>query len=260
MVTVISTAMRDNLRVKGVPSDKLKLIANFADSDFITPLPRANPFSDALGLGGKFVVMHAGNLGYVYDLGGLLDAASRLNQLDDLRVIIVGDGVAKAALEEQVRRRQLSNVVILPFQPREQLPWLRATADVQVSLYKRGAARHSMPSKVYEIMASGRPLIASAESDSPVGRLIAETGCGRCVEPENGEALAAAIEALYCDRKLCTRLGAQGRHHAVQNYSAAAVAAAYEKLLQELPSTSSSPSVPAPASPAGNRRWLSPKR
>ena len=76
-----------------------------------------------------------------------------------------------------------TNVRFLPFQPRERLPLLRAASDVQVALYEKGSARFSMPSKVYEIMASGRPVLASADADSDLWRLVRDVRCGICVEP-----------------------------------------------------------------------------
>ena len=173
-VSVISSAMRDNLLRKEVPAQRIALIPNFVNSDFIRPLPRSNDFSRAHGLENKFVVMHAGNLGYVYDLESLLDAAKLLAEEHEIVFVIVGDGVTKPALEQRRNNLGLTNVIFLPYQPHDQLPWLRASADVQLSLYKNGAARHSMPSKIYEIMASGRPLLASAEPDSAVRRLVDE--------------------------------------------------------------------------------------
>ncbi len=233
-VTVIAAAMRDNLLGKRVPAAHIELIPNFVNGDFICPQPRSNDFSRAHGLENKFVVMHAGNLGYVYDVESLLEAAKLLENELEMAFVIVGDGVAKPGLEQRARSLGLSNVIFLPFQPHDQLPWLRASADVQVSLYKLGAARHSMPSKIYEIMASGRPLLASAEPDSAVRRLVDESACGLCVEPENPRQLAGAILTLYQDAALRQHLGANGRRHAVETYSQDRVALMYEQLMQSL--------------------------
>ena len=231
-IAVISPAFERNLLAKGVPADKISVVPNFVDTDFIRPLPRENDFAAQHGLGGKFVVMHAGNIGYVYDLDTLLDAAALLTDEPDIVFVLVGDGVVKPHLEARVRRAGLANVRFLPFQPREQLPWLRATADVQVSLYKHGSAGNSMPSKVYEIMASGRPLLASAEEGSDVWNLVAETQCGLCVQPEQAEQLAAAILRLYRDPRLSCEMGERGRARAVQQYASDAVVKQYERLLR----------------------------
>lgn len=233
-VSVIAAVMRDNLLAKGVPAARVQLIPNFVNGDFIRPLPRSNDFSQGHGLENKFVVMHAGNLGYVYDLESLLEAARLLEQEKEIVFLIVGEGVAKAGLEQRAKSLALANVRFLPFQPHDQLPWLRASADVQVSLYKNGAARHSMPSKIYEIMASGRPLLARAEADSAVRRLVEDSACGLCVEPENSRQLADAIVKLFADPELRQRLADNGRRHAVETYSQERVAMLYEQLMQAL--------------------------
>ena len=233
-VSVISPAMRANLLDKKVPAQKLALIPNFVDTDFIRPLPRNNDFSRAHGLDDKFVVMHAGNLGYVYDLDGLLVAAQMLADDEEIIFLIVGDGVAKSALEEKTKLLRLPNVRFLPFQPREQLPWLRATADVQVSLYKRGAAAYSMPSKIYEIMASGRPLLASAESNSVVWQVVNDSRCGLCVEPEKAGLIVDAIQTLRRDPQARQEFAKNGRHAATTRYSKPTIVEAYEELMQRI--------------------------
>ncbi len=233
-ITVITPAMRDNLLAKGVAKEKLSVIPNFVDTDFIRPLPRGNAFARQQGLADKFVVTYAGNLGYVYDLDTLLDAAATLSAQKDILFLIVGNGVAKAELENKARELKLDNVRFMPFQPRENLPWLRASSDVQVSLYKSGAANDSFPSKIYEIMASGRPLLASSESASGVEELVRTAECGLCVKPANPEQLSAAILTLYRDSFLRQQMGQYGRQYAEENYSKHAAVLRYNELLQRV--------------------------
>jgi colanic acid biosynthesis glycosyl transferase WcaI len=230
-VTVISPSMRDGLRQKGVHESKISLIPNFVDADFIRPLPKVNSFSERHGLAGKFVITHAGNLGYVYDLDTLLGAASRLSKEKDILFLIVGDGVAKTALQRKAEALGLENVRFLPFQPHESLPWLRAASDVQVSLYKKGSVRYSMPSKVYEIMASGRPLLASADPGSDVWELVERARCGICVAPEDCDELTEAILKLYGDTLLRETMGGNGRARATEDYSREAVVQSYHDLI-----------------------------
>jgi colanic acid biosynthesis glycosyl transferase WcaI len=234
-VSVIAPTFRDNLLRKQVPSHKVATIPNFVDVDFIRPYPKDNPFSRKHGLSDKFVVTHAGNLGYVYDLDALLDVAAMVRAEPDLQFLIVGDGVERERLEQRAQHLDVHrNVRFLPFQPREQLPFLRAASDVQLALYRHGSARFSMPSKVYEIMASGRPVLASADSDSDLSRLVSGTGCGLCVEPHQPEQLAAALLRLYREPDLRARLAERGREEAVHKYSRDAIVAQYEALCHRL--------------------------
>lgn len=234
-ITVITPSFREHLlSAKGVPAEKVSVIPNFVDTEFIRPLPKVNDFSRRLGLADKFVISHAGNIGYVYDLETMLDAAALLKSEKKILFLIVGDGVAKPRLERKAKALGLENVRFLPFQPYEDLPWLRAASDVQVSLYRHGAANYSMPSKIYEIMASGRPLLASADMRSDVWNLVEATQCGLCIEPENPEQLAEAVLTLYRDPSLRDAMGQRGRQHAERNYSKQVVISRYDELLQRI--------------------------
>jgi len=233
-ISVITPAMRENLLAKGVPADKMTVIPNFVDTDFIRPLAKDNDFARAHGLADKFVVSYAGSLGYVYDLETLLDAASLLSAQKDMLFLIVGHGVAKSELEKKARELKLANVRFMPFQPRESLPWLRASSDIQVSLYKNGAAHDSFSSKIYEIMASARPLLVSAEAGSGVEQLVESAQCGVCVRPGNAEQLAEAIGKLYRNASLRGEMGRRGRQYAEEKLSKHAAVTSYNELLQRV--------------------------
>jgi colanic acid biosynthesis glycosyl transferase WcaI len=233
-ISVISPGFRENIVAKGIAADKVSTIPNFVDTEFIQPLPKDNPLSRRLGLADKFVVTHAGNVGYVYDLDTLVEAAALLRSQPDIHFLIVGDGVARPRLEAKVNELGLDNVRFLPYQPRESLPLLRAASDLQVALYKQRAARYSMPSKVYEIMASGRPVLASADPRTDLWSLIVNTGCGVCVEPSEPAKLASAITALSADPALRQRMGERGRREAEQTYSVEAVVSMYDDLVRSI--------------------------
>lgn len=233
-ITVISPSFRHSLLGKRVPAEKISVIPNFVDTDFIRPLPKENDSSRRHGLADRFVISHAGNLGYAYDLDTMLDAAALLASERDILFLIVGDGEAKPNLERKAQALGLNNVRFMPFQPYEDLPWLRAASDVQVSLNKKTSAGHSLPSKVYEIMASGRPLLASADKNSDVWNLVEATQCGICVEPEDAEQLVEAILTLYRNPSLRNAMAQRGREHAEQNYSKQVVISRYHELLQQV--------------------------
>ncbi len=229
-ITVISPSMRENLLAKGVPETKVTLIPNFADTKFIRPLPKVNHFGSQHGLNDRFVVTHAGNLGYVYDLETMLEAASRLGGEKRILFLIVGNGVQKGRLERKAQSLKLTNVRFLPFQPIDSLPWLRASSDVQVALYKPNSVKFSMPSKIYEIMASGRTVLASAEKGSDVSELIERTQCGMCVEPGRPDELADAIRKLSRGPSMRESMAENGRCCAEQIYSRKAVVQNYKEL------------------------------
>jgi glycosyltransferase involved in cell wall biosynthesis len=192
-----------------------------------------------MGLVEAFVVSYAGNLGYVYDLGTLIEAAALLAAHKDLIFLIVGEGVAKADLERQAQALNLRNVRFLPFQPAEDLPWLRATSDIQVSLHRPGTTGYSMPSKIYEIMASGRPLLASADVGSDVWQVVQTSGCGVCIEPGDATNLAQTILMLQRNPELRLSMSQHGRQYAEQSFSRQSVVERYHDLLQQITAPSS---------------------
>jgi colanic acid biosynthesis glycosyl transferase WcaI len=233
-ISVIAPAFHANLLAKGVPSAKVTLIPNFVDTAFIRPLPRQNSFSQANRLDAYFVVNYAGNLGYVYDLDTVLDAATRLSKHPNILFQIVGEGVHKPDLEQRASELGLTNVRFQPFQPLEQLPLMRAATDVQLSPHRTGTTGYSLPSKIYEIMASGRPIIVSADAGSDVSTLVEHSQCGLCIPPGDSAALAEAILSLYANPGLRQTMGEAGRHYAEQHFAPQVIVDQYHHLLTEV--------------------------
>lgn len=233
-LTVITPSMRSYLQRTGVPEEKISVIPNFVDTDFIRPLSKHNDFSRRNNLEDKFVVTYAGNIGYVADLNSLVEAAGRLKEYEDMVFLIIGDGVVRADLERRATADCLDNVRFMPFQPREDLPLLRAASDIQISLYKKGAGHYSIPSKLYELMASGRPLVASSDQESDIWKLVRASGGGLCIEPENAAQVVQAILTLYHDPALRTRMAGEGREYAIAHHSRQAAVTGYEEVLKRL--------------------------
>ena len=111
----------------------------------------------------------------------------------DIQFLIVGEGNAKAALVKKADDLALPNVRFLPTQPPEVLPEMLAAADVSLVTLDHRLGQLNVPSKTYNIMASGRPVLASVPADSEIARLVKEADCGVTVPPEDPPALADAI-------------------------------------------------------------------
>ncbi len=149
-ITVLSEGFRDNLLQKSVPSTKLRIIPNFANTDFMKPLPRQNVFSHQHQLDNYFVVMFAGNIGLSQGLETLLVAADQLKDLPDLRIVILGNGSAKGELVGQATKMNLPNVIFMPFQPIDIHLSLYASADVSLAILRQGISSESRPQNLYD--------------------------------------------------------------------------------------------------------------
>jgi glycosyltransferase involved in cell wall biosynthesis len=216
-VVALGETMRARLiENKGAPAERTTIIPSWADTTAIQPGPKRNAFSEQHGLADKFVVMHSGNIGLSQNLEYIVDAAALLTDLKDLRVVFQGEGVSKPSLEARARKLGLSNVLFLPFAPKERLGESFAAADAFVLSLQQGMAGYIVPSKLYGILASGRPYVAAVEDSCEVAAITTRCECGLIAEPANAQSLAEQIRALYRDRELRTRLGANARAASVQ--------------------------------------------
>jgi colanic acid biosynthesis glycosyl transferase WcaI len=233
-VSVISEGFRRNLLAKGVPPEKVHVIPNFVDPDFVKPLPRHNRFSRERGLDDRYVVLFAGNVGLSQRLESVLETACLLSDEPDILFLIVGNGVARPGLMRQAEKMGLENVRFLPFQPHEAVPELYAASDLCLVPLRRGITRDSVPSKVYTIMAASKPLVAAVDEGSDTWQFVQEVGCGLPVPPEEPESLAQAILTLYHDRAWGRALGAKGRGRVEQDFTPQAAAGKYAELLEQV--------------------------
>jgi colanic acid biosynthesis glycosyl transferase WcaI len=235
-VVVISEHFRRTLMAKGVAPEKLRVIPNFVDTEFVCPRPRHNPLSRRHDLDDKFVVLYTGNLGLTQDFESVLEAAATLSDLADLRFVIAGNGARAAWLKDEIRSRGQPNVLLLPYHPHSQVPDLYASCDVGIIPLRCDGARDTFPSKVYSIMASGRPVVAAAEPGTELAAVIAEADAGALVSPEQPAELAGAIRRLYGDRASALRMGQNGREFVVATHGRQAVCRQYDTLIRALSS------------------------
>lgn len=233
-VTVHSDGNREYLAKRGVSVDKLVVVPNWVDTELIRPLPKMNNFSKRYNLSDNFVVSFAGIMGTSQDLITVLKASHLLKSYNSIKFLLVGDGIEKPALEKEARKRNLSNVIFAPMQPRERYPSVLAASDVSLVTLKKNVVTPVVPSKLLSIMASGRPVIASLDLKGDAPEIIREAGCGMVVEPENPEKLAEAILKLYNNPELCKEMGVKGRRYAVENFSPEVCVAKYEELFEKV--------------------------
>lgn len=240
IVVVISDRFRQRLLDKGVPDSKLAVIPNFVDTDFIQPRPQLNAFSVAHGLDGKFVALYAGNIGLTQDFDIVLTAAEHLRHLHDFRFLIVGDGAIYRSLQQRIAERALDNVILLPYQPKGRVPDLYATSAVCIVPLLAGAGHETFPSKIYTIMAAGRPAVVVSDVGSELSDVVLRAESGLVVPPGDVGRFVETLRHLYDDRELVRNFAANGREYVLKFHSADAVGRQYDELLRKIAAPASS--------------------
>jgi putative colanic acid biosynthesis glycosyltransferase WcaI len=233
-VVAIGETMRARLEDKGVVPERLRVISNWADVDAIRPAPRSNDWSRSHGLEGRFVVMHAGNVGHAQDLDSLIRADVLLADVDDLQTLIIGTGARVGELVRLAQRLRVPHLRFLEFQPRALLPQTLGAADVHVVGLARGLAGYVVPSRLYGVLAAGRPVIAAAEDESELAQLVRETGCGLVVPPGEPAQLADAIRACRNGVHDLEEMGRRARRYAETSGNRALAVERYRAVIGEV--------------------------
>ncbi|MDH3294219.1 MAG: glycosyltransferase family 4 protein [Acidimicrobiia bacterium] len=238
-ITVLSSDQAANVSAKlatidgpGGDPDKVHIIHNFVDLERIRPVERNNSYRRRYGLEGKTVVMYSGNVGLSQSFELIHQAA--LHWVDDpsIQFVVNGEGAAHPAVAQWAG--PLPNVTMIPFGPRSDVPEILGAADLHLILLRKGLAASSTPSKLYGILAAGRPVLAAIDAGSEVCNVVREAGCGLSVEPDDPWAFNQALEKLLTDPNELQQMGRRGRAHAESCLSPQAQAEAYEDLFQSL--------------------------
>ena len=221
-IIVISEDFKRNIMEKGVPEEKIVIIPNWVDTDQVYHIDRKdNVLFDRYDLDrDKYYICYSGNVGHSQNLNLLLDVAKIMEkELPDVRFVIIGEGAAKEDLAGMIAAENISNVVLLPFQPYEDIAHVFSLGDADLIISKPGIGGSSVPSKTWSILAAERPILASFDEDSALAQLIREENCGIVANAGELDSLTGAIRHLYEDKELAIALGKRGRTYMVENLS-----------------------------------------
>ena len=225
VVSTISGRMMERLAAKGVDERRCVFFPNWVDTAAIFPMDEPSPLRRELEIPDDAVVtLYSGSMGAKQGIEQIIDAARLLADHTKIRIVICGDGASLPKL--RATAKDLPNVRFLPLQAPERLNVLLNLADVHVLPQKPSVADLVMPSKLIGMLASGRPVVATAQGGSEVAAVVRQ--CGLVVPPENPPALAAALAALSEDREWRAALGAQARAYASRNFQREVILAEFE--------------------------------
>lgn len=228
-VIVLGEDMRDRIIAKGVSPDRIVVVRDGAPVPETLP-SSGHPVAQEIRSGFPFVVLHAGNLGF-YGAWGTLIKAARLLGKDGVGFVFVGDGALRPQLEAAAY--ECPWVRTLPFRPPHQVPYVLAAGDIHVVTLRRGLEGVVVPSKVYPILAAGRPILAVVPDETDVARIVRRTGCGLVVDPDDPISVAEGVRQLYRDPDRLAWMGRRAREIA-RDYNRADQLRLYAQVVEEV--------------------------
>ncbi|MBP1771047.1 MAG: hypothetical protein H6P99_210 [Holophagaceae bacterium] len=234
LVASISPAFSEHVQ-RLVPGTPVATIPNWVDTDEIRPMEgREHLEVAAFRQGGAFVVQYAGNIGFMQNLEEVVQAAARLKDDPAIRFVFIGDGNAKQSLLDLSQRLELTNCSFLPMQPLDRVPLVYNACDLGVIPLKAGAGRIAVPSKTWNYLAAGKPVIGCVEADSPLAVTLRESGAGSVVTPGDPDRLASLIRAYRAAPERGRLEGRQGRSYAETHLSHRIAIHSYIQMFDQL--------------------------
>lgn len=195
-IYTLSEGMKEILTAYG-SAEKIKVVPLWSASDKFKPVANEdNVFVKQNHLEGKFIVMYSGNIGYTHSVECVVEVAKKMRHEEEVLFLIIGEGKKKAELMEDVSRSHLKNVMFLPYQEFSMLPFSLASADLGIITLDENVSKVSVPSKTFNLLAVGCPLLAISNNDTEMFRLISKYDNGRCIPKRKIDEIVAYIREL----------------------------------------------------------------
>jgi glycosyltransferase involved in cell wall biosynthesis len=232
-VVALGDAMRERCVEAGARPERTHVVPNWADGASVCPHPpEGNAIRTELAAGARVLVMYSGNMGRAHDLGTLLAAARQLSDRPDIAFLFVGDGARRIEVERA--SRELRNVRLAAYQPRERLAEALSAGDLHLVSLAPEVEGLLEPSKLYGIMAAGRPCLFVGPERCEAARTIAREGCGSVFRNGDSAALAGAIRALADDERARAAIGGRARTAFEQRYDRSIATRRFGELLRSV--------------------------
>ncbi len=233
-IVVLSSTMKERVSAKCPEvEDKISVIHNWANPDWIFPIAKQdNWFARKHDLVDKFTVMYSGNMGRCHEMDTIMSAAKQL-QNENIQFVFIGGGAKHQICVQQVNELNLPNCRFLPYQEKHVLPHSLTACDLSLVSISSGMEGLVAPSKLYGILAAGRPVAAICEPHSYLKSLLVEAKCGAAFNNGDDTGLATFIRRLARDRELAFNMGTAGRQYLESNFTPEIIALEYSKLLHK---------------------------
>lgn len=233
-LTVHSEGNKAYVVSRGTAREKVAVIHNWVDTDSVCPGNRENAFSARYNLKDKFIVSFGGVMGFAQGLEVVIKTADLLRKEENIHFILVGDGTKRPELEKMAVDSALKNIQFIPTQSREIYPQVLHASDICLVTLGKELVTPVVPSKIFSIMAAGKPVLASLPLLGDAPKILEKYHCGIAVEAGKADSLANAVLKLYNDKKLCDEMGKNGRAAAIEHFSRSACVKKYADLFESM--------------------------
>lgn len=236
-VIALTDAFKRNLVSRGIPPSKIEVVKNGVDLSFFNPHLASPGLIQELQVNSRFVASYIGTVGMAHAVEKIVEVAERLKGVPEILFLVVGEGANKEKIQNLVSQKELSNIKILPGVSKDRVRDYYAVTDLNlVTLRNTKLFRTVIPSKIFEIMAMGRPILCSV--DGECREIVEQAGSGVYVEPENVEQMAQVVQNLSKGNDVLLTMGQNGRRFVEAYFDRDNLAATYLTLLRQVSSVS----------------------
>lgn len=214
-----------------VSDEKISVIPNWAPLEDIPLECKRNSWSEAHQLHDKFCIVYSGTLGMKHNPDLLLQLAFRFREIDNVRIVVVSEGLGADWLKQKKNEQGLDNLILLPFQPFDVLPQVLATADILVAVLESSAGVFSVPSKVLTYLCAGKPLLLGVPKENLAARIVQRNGIGIVVDPGDAEGFVDTAIALHGNAPQRAIMSAKAREYAEAHFDIEKIATQFEKII-----------------------------
>ncbi len=229
-VVVISEDFKKYLPRDVIAGARVTTIHNWAPIDELDVLPKENDWSTRNSLDQGFCFLYSGTLGLKHNPELLVSLAEEFRNHDDVRVVVISEGLGAEFLAEEKASRNLDNLVLLPFQDFNEMPQVLAGGDVLLTLLESSAGEFAVPSKVLTYMCAAKPLLLSVPPQNLAARIVEGSGSGLLSAPEDGDAWLANARRLYAEPHRRQQMASNARYYAEQNFHLDSITDRFEQI------------------------------
>ena len=235
-VTTIDQVFHDTIIDRFEDKSKIRIIPNFVDTELYHEYQWEGYLDkNTFPVNDKIKLLYAGNIGFAQDWDPLLELAEKTQDIE-VEYVIIGEGVKKQYLEEESQKRGLRNVRVLPYQPRNLMPYILSYSDINFIFMSPKMEGDGFPSKVYTIMACERPLLVLSGKNTPIVNFLEDKGCVKIVtEKDSVKKVQEMSEWLHhVTKEDLRKMGKRGLKAIQESYTKEIVTSKYADLVKEL--------------------------